>query len=83
LTALAVQKICSHQQFQSNFRRDGKLGDFGGAIGIPVENKKIKGKLKQNFKSSKEELSKYSLPVFVVEILTDFGENMRPKKENW
>lgn len=31
---LAIQKVCSHEQFQCDLRSDGEFGYFCGAVGV-------------------------------------------------
>ena len=42
---LAIEKICSHQKFESNFGINWKLRDFGSAVGIAH----LVGKVLTNF----------------------------------
>ena len=35
LLGLTVEKICSHEEFESNFWLDWELRDLGGAVGVP------------------------------------------------
>jgi len=51
---LTVEEVGGHQQFQSDFGSNGKLGNFGRAVGVTHLVSEVHAHLLQNMRPTKE-----------------------------